>query len=132
VAPVSHPKPIKVSGGSATGSSVGPMRRLYYSSGYVLVDDRVCKAVLRYARALAMNDQSDVVTVPMITDEGVHGSAHLLIGPASELFSTPVDDASDEEYDPDLVRELERKTAELQPYKPAWDSEMRDVPDIEL
>ena len=98
----------------------------------MLVDDRVCKAVLRYARALAMNNQSDVVTVPMVSDEGVHGSAHLLIGPASELFSTPVNDDSDEEYDPDVVRELERMTAELQPYKPAWDAEMRDVPDVDL
>jgi hypothetical protein len=108
------------------------VRRLYYSSGFVLVDDRVCKAVLRYARALAMANQSDVVTVPVISDQGAHGSAHLLIGPASELFSTPVDDSPDDEFDPEVVRELERMTAELQPYKPAWDSEMRDVPDVDL
>jgi hypothetical protein len=29
------------------------MPHLYYSSGYILVGDRTCKAVLRYARALA-------------------------------------------------------------------------------
>ncbi len=98
----------------------------------MLVDDRVCKAVLRYARALAMNDQSDVVTVPVLTDTGSRGFAHLLIGPASELFSTPVDNSPAEAYDPEVVRELERMTAELQPYKPAWDSEMRDIPDIDI
>ena len=108
------------------------MRRLYYSSGYVQIDDRVCKAVLRYARALAMANQSDVVTVPVVTEAGSRGSAHLLIGPASELFSAPIDNSPDEAYDPDVVRELERMTAELQPYKPAWDSEMRDVPDIDI
>lgn len=107
------------------------MRRLYYSSGYVQIDDRICKAVLRYARALALNGQSDVVTIPVLTDGGSRGFAHLLIGPASELFSTPVDNAPGEGYDPEVVRELERKTAELQPYKPAWDAEMRDIADID-
>ena len=108
------------------------MRRLYYSSGYVLVDDRVCKAVLRYARALAINDRSDVVSVPVLTDNSSLGLAHLLIGPASELFSTPVDNSPEEGYDPDVVKELEAKTAALQPSKPAWDSEMRDIPDIDF
>jgi hypothetical protein len=108
------------------------VRRLHYSSGFVLIDDRVCKAVLRYARALAISDQSDVVSIPVLTDTGSRGIAHLLIGPASELFSTPVDNSPDEGYDPDVVKKLERMTAELQPYKPAWDAEMRDIPDIDL
>jgi hypothetical protein len=88
--------------------------------------------VLRYARALAVSDKSDVVTVPVLTDSGSRGFAHLLIGPASELFSTPVDNSPDEAYDPEVVKELERMTAELQPSKPAWDAEMRDVPDVDL
>ncbi|MFC0682651.1 hypothetical protein ACFFGH_32885 [Lysobacter korlensis] len=108
------------------------MRRLYYSSGYILIDDRTCKAVLRYARALAVSGKSDVVTVPVITDGGSRGSAHLLIGPASELFSTPVDNSRDAEYDPAVVEELERMTAELQEFRPAWETEMRDVPDFDL
>jgi hypothetical protein len=108
------------------------VRRLHYSSGFVTIDDRVCKAVLRYARALAVADRSDVVTIPVLTESGSRGLAHLLIGPASELFSTPVDNSPDEGYDPEVVRELERMTEELQPHKPAWDSEMRDIPDIDL
>ncbi len=108
------------------------MRRLHYASGFVLVDDRICKAVLRYARALAVAEESDVVTVPVLTDIGSRGFAHLLIGPASQLFSTPVDNGPDEGYDPEVVRDLERKTAKLQPYKPAWDSEMSDIPDIDV
>jgi hypothetical protein len=108
------------------------MRRLHYSSGYVLVDDRTCKAVLRYARALAVADKSDVVTIPVITDSGSRGNAHLLIGPASELFSTPVDNSPDDQYDPDVVLELERMTAELQEFRPAWETEMTDIPDIDL
>lgn len=123
-----------IGAGGSTGltTSVAGMRRLYYSSGYVLVDDRTCKAVLRYARALAMADRSDVVTVPVITDGGSRGNAHLLIGPASELFSTPVDNSPDEAFDPETVRELERMTAELQEFRPAWETEMTDIPDMDL
>ncbi|MDQ4138822.1 MAG: hypothetical protein M3116_08275 [Actinomycetota bacterium] len=108
------------------------MRRLYYSSGYILIDDRVCKAVLRYARALAVSNKSDVVTVPVITDGGSRGNAHLLIGPASELFSTPVDNSPAEGYDPDVVRDLERMTAELQEFRPGWETEMTDIADFDL
>jgi hypothetical protein len=124
--------PLRISNSTATADTVPGVRRLYYSSGFVHVDDRVCKAVLRYARALAVADRSDVVTVPVLTESGSRGFAHLLIGPASELFSTPVDNSPDEAYDPEVVRELERRTAELQPHKPAWDSEMKDIPDIDL
>jgi hypothetical protein len=98
----------------------------------VQIDDRVCKAVLRYARALAMSNRSDVVTIPVVTEGGSRGSAHLLIGPASELFSTPIDNSPDEGYDPQVVRDLEQRTAELQPYKPAWEAEMKDIPSIDL
>ena len=108
------------------------MRRLYYSSGYILIDDRICKAVIRYARALALAEKSDVVTIPVITESGNRGDAHLLIGPASELFSTPVDDSADDAFDPEVVRDLERMTAELHEFRPAWETEMRDIPDLDL
>jgi len=43
------------------------MRRLHYSSGHMLVGDVTCKAVLRYARALADVGKSDVVQIPVVT-----------------------------------------------------------------
>lgn len=107
------------------------MRRLYYAGGEVLLADATCKAVLRYARALAENGRFDVVSLPAIGVGGEHGSAHLLLGPTSELFSTPVVGGGESLDDPELVRHLELRTRALQPNGPKWSDEMRDIPDFE-
>lgn len=107
------------------------MRKLYYTGGYVLVSDQVCKALLRYARALAVSNSSDVVTVPAISDERKLGSVHMLIGPASQLFSTPTDDLGTELEDGEVVNYMERKTRELQPHRPVWAKEMDDIAPVE-
>jgi hypothetical protein len=107
------------------------MRRLQYSSGYVLTSDRTCKAVLRYARALAEARKSDVVTIPAISETGSYGFAHLLIGPASEIFSTPVEHAGVEPDDAEVITELEQRTMLLQPSRPEWPTEMTDIQAID-
>ena len=108
------------------------MRRIHYAGGVVLSSDRVCKALLRYSRALAENNTSDVVSIPVITDVGSRAYAHFLIGPASQIFSTPVPNSPDEPFDPDVVRDLEEKTRILHPSVPNWPDEMTDVPDLDL
>lgn len=94
----------------------------------MLMADSTCKAVLRYARALADANKADVVMVPVVTDGGSLGYAHLLLGPASQLFSTPVENSQNEPLDAEAVTELESRTARLQPSRPTWPSEMTDVP----
>jgi hypothetical protein len=107
------------------------MRRLQYASGYVLTGDRTCKAILRYARALAEARKSDVVSVPVVTDTGSYGLAHMLIGPASEIYSTPVEHAVAEPEDDEIIQDLEQRTMQLQPSRPEWPTEMTDVETIE-
>jgi hypothetical protein len=104
------------------------MRRLYYSSGSVLTADVTAKAVLRYARALAIADRSDIVEVPVITEGGSRAHAHLLIGPASQLFTTPVPDSIDAPVDEEELERMERDTLRLSPARPAWPDEMADTP----
>lgn len=105
------------------------MRRLHYSSGYVLVGDRTCKAVLRYARALADAQKSDIVMVPVVTEGGSNAYAHLLVGPASQLFSTPVEASASEPVDDEAIRQMEKLTLALHPGRPAWPQEMTDIED---
>jgi uncharacterized protein related to proFAR isomerase len=105
------------------------MRRLYYAGGEVLLADATCKAILRYARALAENQQFDVVSVPVVGVGGEHGSAHLLLGPTSELFSTPVVEGGEDLDDLELVRNLEQRTQGIHPLRPEWSDEMSDIPD---
>ncbi|MCJ1675577.1 hypothetical protein MT355_20115 [Rathayibacter sp. VKM Ac-2929] len=109
------------------------MRKLYYSSGSMLVADVTCKAVLRYARALADVGKSDVVSVPVVADGGSNAYAHLLIGPASQLFSTPVENShGDEPVDEDAIAHIERETQRMQPARPSWDDEMTDITDVDF
>lgn len=108
------------------------MRRLFYTGGHVLVADQTCKALLRYARALARHGDSDVVTIPAISDTGSRGSAHLLIGPASQMWSVPVESGGDEPIDIDVIIDLEAKTEELQPQRPDWGDEMFDIPNLDF
>lgn len=109
------------------------MRRLHYAGGQLLTADTTCKAVLRYARALAESDTADVVTVPAIGESGSTVAAHLLIGPASQIFSVPVpSEGAPEPADREVVAELEARTRRLAPSTPAWPDEMQDVPDFDF
>jgi hypothetical protein len=106
------------------------MRRLHYAGGFVLTADIMCKAVLRYARALAENGRYDVVSLPTVSDGGEPGRAHIFHGPSRQLFSIPVTDIGSEPIDFALIQHLERRTRGLQPSRPEWDDEMPDISDI--
>lgn len=107
------------------------MRRLHYASGHVITADAVCKATLRYARALAEDHTSDIVTIPVLIEGGTVAHAHLLIGPASQLYSTPVFESTDEFPASDVVEDLERRTSRLQPSRPEWPDEMEDIATVD-
>lgn len=108
------------------------MRRLHYSGDSVLVSDRTCKAVLRYARALAEADSSDVVSVPVIQEGGAIVLAHFLIGPASQIYSMPAVGGGDQPVeDTELIRHLEEASRRMHPAMPAWPEEMPDIPDFD-
>jgi hypothetical protein len=108
------------------------MRKIYYAGGFVLTGDQTCKAVLRLARALALKGDSDIIEFPILEEGGQVMTAHLLIGPASQISSIPVAGADDEPNDAEVIAELEKRTRELQPSRPVWDDEMRDVPDFDI
>ena len=93
----------------------------------MLTADDVCKALLRYARALADTQSSDVVSIPVLAEGGARGNAHFLIGPASQLYSTPVSDAVEEIEDASLVEELQRRTRRLQTDVAEWPDMMEDA-----
>ena len=114
----------------ADGRKVDGMRRLYYSSGSVLTGDVVCKAVLRYAQALADTGKADIIAVPVITEVGTTGHAHLLVGPSSQLFSMPSASDGDDPFDAAIVEDLTTKTRALQPSRPKAATSVADVLDL--
>jgi hypothetical protein len=91
------------------------MMTLHYIGESVLLTDDVCDALLRYARALAETQGSDVVTVPVLTADGEPRSAEFLLGPASQLYATSAPDSAEEERHPAVVAELDRRIRLLHP-----------------
>jgi hypothetical protein len=91
------------------------MQKLYYASGYVLLSDTMCDAVMDYAKALADTNTSDLVIVPSMSDEGVRGVTRLLLGPASQIFAAPAMDRGVDLEDDVAVARMTEKIALLQP-----------------
>lgn len=108
------------------------MRRLHYTGGHVLIGDAVCTALLRYARALSEAGRADIVTIPIASEGGGIEHAHFLIGPASQLFDTPVENSAEDPNDLEVIAHLERETRRLHPPTPAWDDELTDLPPFDL
>ena len=106
------------------------MRKLYYAGGSVIVSDQVCKAILRYARALAKADTADLVVFPGFTDDNRQGIAHVLIGPSSQLLSVPTQELDMELDDARMVEILEARTKNLDPARPEWGKDVVDVTDF--
>src|SRR6478736_3316855 len=91
------------------------MRMLHYTGDAVLVADDVCHAMLRYALSLAETQRSDLVTIPVIADDGSTTFADFLLGPASQLYATAAPHRPHQAYNPDAVGELDRRTRRLHP-----------------
>jgi len=94
------------------------MQKLYYASGYVLLGDAVCEALIEYAKALADVGQSDVVDVPGLSDEGIASRTRLLIGPSSQLFAAGALERDADLEDSDAVASMKDKAARLRSPKP--------------
>jgi hypothetical protein len=106
------------------------MRKLYYAGGSIIVSDQVSKAIMRYARALAKADAADLVAMPGFTTENKRGVAHVLIGPSSQLLSTPTEEMELDLDDSRLVEILESRTKNLDPNRPEWGNDIVDVSDF--
>jgi hypothetical protein len=108
------------------------MRRLYYSSGSLLTSDEVCKAVLRYARALAGTGDADIIVIPVVTDDGITGLAHMLVGPASQVFSMPAPSEGSDPFDAEIIDKLNAMTRALRPSRPEAEAARTDVFDLDM
>jgi hypothetical protein len=90
------------------------MQLLHYTGDTLLTTDDVANALLTYASALADSHTSDVVVVPILDEHGQIVMAEMLLGPASQLYSTPADVSGGEiEVDDAVVDDLRLRTRRL-------------------
>ncbi|GAA1952426.1 hypothetical protein [Microbacterium deminutum] len=92
------------------------MQRLHYAGDTIVISDEVSTALLAFAAALAEAQTSEVVAVPVLDELGIVTKVDILLGPASQLFATPVSGLREIETDGGLVADLRRRTSLLRPH----------------
>ena len=85
------------------------MRRVAYAGGSFLTGDRIADALLDYAATLARAGQADRVSIPALGTDDEILAFDLVVGPASQLISEPIEFAGEELDDDALITELERR-----------------------
>jgi hypothetical protein len=94
------------------------MERIHYAGGVLTTGSEIADAIVDYAAALAARRTAASVDIPVRTADGRTARAHLLIGPASQLVTEPIDTDHDELVDDDLVASLRRATTALSSTRP--------------
>ncbi|MGR0220931.1 hypothetical protein [Agromyces sp. ZXT2-6] len=94
------------------------MERIHYAGGVLLTGTEIADAIVDYAAALAARRTAASVDIPVRTEDGRTARAHMLIGPASQLVTEPVDSELDELVDEDLVASLRSATTALSSTRP--------------
>lgn len=95
------------------------MRKIVYAGSTFYTGDALAEALLDYARALARHGIADTIFVPGRTMQGETDEVELLLGPASQIVSEPVELVGEEIDDDELLSRLRTLTAQLAPHKPA-------------
>lgn len=114
------------------------MQQLFYAGDHFLVADSICQGVLQYCRVLGNAGKADVITVPYAETDGTRSSVHLLVGPASQIYTVPVRADVPDPEDDRILRWLQDATAKLEPDnhpspfadEAFYDDEWWTVPDL--
>lgn len=91
------------------------MMTLHYTGRSVLMPNDVCEALLRYAQALAQNQASDLVSLPVLDETGELVDAEFLLGPASQLYAVPAADSDIDRSNDPAVADLDGRIRRLNP-----------------
>jgi hypothetical protein len=89
------------------------MERINYAAGSVLTGNDIAHAIATYAKALALNNQSDTVSFPVLLDTGQIATAEVLIGPASQIMNIPEPSDHDDVTDDNFIQLMTQKTNAL-------------------
>jgi hypothetical protein len=96
------------------------MERIHYAGDELVTGSEIAEALMEYAAVLAQQRTAASIDIPVVHADGSIGTASLLLGPASQLVTEPVDEEPGKEVtDHSLVQRLRRLTAALAPKWPA-------------
>ena len=109
------------------------MERIHYANDSLLTGHAIAKAVVDYAEALAKNNTSGSIEIPVRHEDGSLGRANLLLGPASQVVTETEESDLDDVVDDELVARLQALIGELAPARPQGQpaSEQTDTRDYD-
>ena len=111
------------------------MKRISYAEDHLVTGDDIADAVMAYAQALAMKGRSDSIDVPAVDAGGSARFFSILVGPASQMFTSDVltadESRGDEITDARLVADLTARTAALSGPSPVAVPQGTDAVDLE-
>jgi len=86
------------------------MKSVSYAGLTFQTSDAVADALLQLAAALGVNEKAETVDIPVVSSEGKLTSVQLVLGPASQFISQPVESAFDDPDVPEVVAALQKRT----------------------
>jgi len=72
------------------------MKRIFHPGGSIVTGSALADAVMLYAEALSNRHETDMVDIPVLSEDGLPGRAQFLIGLSSQLMSVTSPDAATE------------------------------------
>ena len=100
------------------------MREIHYADSSLVTSDEIAAVVMEYAAALANRGEAATLTVPALGLDDGETRVEMLLGPASQVLSTPVHDERVPPGDQGFVEEVRGLIAGLaskQSYQGSWD-----------
>lgn len=91
------------------------MKLLTVAGAQVMTGDAIARVVLEYSAALGNEDRVDVVSIPVITRDGITTRLALTVGAGVSLSALDHDGSEHDLADPATVSELRARIAALTP-----------------
>jgi hypothetical protein len=91
------------------------MDKIHYAGETLVTGTDIARALLAYAQALAVNEKSATVDVPLRQPDGSLGRGEFLIGPSSQIIAESYETDLPEVIDEALVASFEAATRALGP-----------------
>lgn len=92
------------------------MNRIHYAGDSFLTGTEIADALVDYAQALAQVQAAATVELPVLHDDGSSGNVKVLVGPASQLVSSPEHSDVEEMIDDGLVTHLGLEAVRIRQY----------------
>lgn len=94
------------------------MKLIHYAGDELITGDAIADAVLDYAAALARNEGSVTLQIPVRFPDGRKSEATMLIGPASQLVALSSESDFEEIVDDELVASIRREITSMANARP--------------